>query len=639
MNQYGFIKVGAVSPYSKIADVNYNAKKIIELIEKAERNFCSVVVFPELSLTAYTCQDLFLGKTLQDDALQGLIKIKEETRFLSIISIVGFPMAFGNTLYNCAAILSKGKILGIVPKIHLPNYREFYELRWFDSGDKIVNDEVVIDQEKVPFGNNIIFKNKTSALFSFGIEICEDLWCPFPPSSFLAERGANLVFNLSASNTTAGKKNYRRKLVETQSTRLNVGYIYCNAAPSESTTDIVFDGDCFIFENGELLAESEPFLMGQDQIIFAEVDLEKLNSERIQNNNIKNDREGKIVEFQLENRDFPLQRIFSPYPFIPAQKNELEERCEEIFSIQSVGLARRLETLQKTKAIIGLSGGLDSTLALLVTLRAMQILKMDKKDFLIPVTMPGFGTTNTTLEAVKELCQKLEISFLREIEIKKLSEQMFELIQHKSEEHDTTYENVQARARTYLLMSIANQENGIVIGTGDLSEAALGWSTYNGDHISMYNVNSCVPKTLIRFLIQHEAQKSENILIRSILEKIIHFPISPELLPSDRLEKEILQRTEEKIGPYELHDYFLYYFVRFGFRFQKLLYLAERSFSGKYTKEEIKKWLSVFIQRFFTNQWKRDCVPAGPKVGSVDLSPRGAWRMSCESDYKAFLKE
>lgn len=641
MNQYGFIKVCAASIYGKLADIDYNCVEIINISKKAADDGCSAIVFPELSITSYSCQDLFHTRNLQKAAICGLQKIRRETRDLPIVIIAGLPLAKDNCLYNCAAVLCKGKILGIVPKSFLPNYHEFYEHRWFTPADFDCPHTVTIEKEEIPFGTGLVFQNEDSPLFSFGVEICEDLWVPIPPSCKMAESGALMIFNLSASDITIAKRDYRYRLIQMQSARLYSAYVYSNASAAESTTDMVFDGGCFIFENGECLAQTENLSVGQTIAAYGEIDLEKLQAERLQNNNMRTSKNADNckISFRLESNDFSMQRVMPRHPFIPTDKNMLSHRCEEILSIQSTALARRLETLHYPKAVIGLSGGLDSTLALIVTLRAVKSLRLSPGKIILPITMPGFGTTQMTFDAVKELCGVLGFSGLREIDIKDISLKMFDMINHNRQDYNVTYENVQARARTYVLMSTANKENGIVIGTGDLSEIALGWSTYNGDHMSMYNVNCGVPKTLIQFLIHYEALKPGNEHIKETLQKIVDFPISPELLPPSADGNEISQKTEEKIGPYELHDFFLYYFVRFGFTPEKILHLASAAFNGKYSSDEIKKWLVIFIKRFFSNQWKRDCVPAGPKVGSVDLSPRGSWRMSCESAVKNFLSQ
>lgn len=640
MNRYGFIKVCAASIYGKLADTEYNCTQIIDTAKKAVDDGCSVIVFPELSITSYSCQDLFHTQNLQKAALQGLLKIKRETRNFPIILIVGLPLVKDNNLYNCAAVLCKGKILGIVPKSLIPNHHEFYEHRWFTPA-KIGNPQTItIEKEEIPFSAELVFQNEDSPLFSFGVEIGDDINDIVAPSCKMAINGALMIFNLAANDITAAKSEYRYNLLKMQSAKLYAGYVYCNASAAESTSDMVFDGKCLIFENGECLAQNESLTMGKTSAVYGEIDLEKLHAERLQNNNAQTSMnvEDYKISFRLENNNFFSERVVPCHPFIPTDKEILSQRCEEILSVQSVALARRLETLRYPKAVIGLSGGLDSTLALLVSLRAVKLLGLSPETAILPLTMPGFGTTQMTLGAVKELCTILGFSNLREVDIKDISLKMFDMINHNPQDYDVTYENVQARARTYVLMSTANKENGIVIGTGDLSEIALGWSTYNGDHMSMYNVNCGVPKTLIQFLIHYEALRPGNEKMKETLQKIVDFPISPELLPPGADGKEILQKTEEKIGPYELHDFFLYYFARFGFTPEKILYLATASFNGKYSAEEIKKWLIIFVKRFFTSQWKRDCVPDGPKIGSVDLSPRGSWRMSCESSAKDFLK-
>ena len=638
MNQYGFIKVCAASIYGKIADIDYNCIQIIETAKKAASDDCSVVVFPQLCITSYSCGDLFFTQTLQKAALEGLQKIIRETRDLPVVITVGLPIVKKGKLYNCAAVLCKGKILGIVPKSYISNP---LEKKYFCAAEFDYPQTITIEKEEIPFSPGLIFENEDASLFSFGIEIGEELQSPQALSCKMACNNALMIFNLSADNICVGTSEYRSNLIQMQSAKLHAGYVYCNASSAESTTDMVFDGECFIFENGECLARGKSLFMGENQSVYGEIDLEKLNSLRLQNAGIYEDENADEykISFRLESNNFSIQRRIASYPFIPENKEALARRCEEILNIQSVALARRLETLGYPKAVIGLSGGLDSTLALLVCLRAVKKLGLSANQTILPLTMPGFGTTQMTLTAVKELCEKLGLSNLRETDIKDVSLKMFDMIGHNPQDYTVTYENVQARARTYLLMSVANKENGIVVGTGDLSEIALGWSTYNGDHMSMYNVNCDIPKSLIPFLIHYEALRNGNENIKDTLQKIVDFPISPELLPPGAGGTEILQKTEEKIGPYELHDFFLYYFARFGFTPKKILYLATAAFREKYSSDEIKKWLTVFVKRFFTSQWKRDCVPAGPKVGSVDLSVRGSWRMSSESSVKEFLSD
>ncbi len=633
MQHYGFIKTALGIPFSNPGDLHTNTEKIIALSLEAFNNGSSIILFPELSITGYTCQDLFSNSIIIQKTIQSIITIKNETKFTDIIITVGAPLIWNNGLYNCAVVIQSGKILGIVPKIFLAQYREFYEARWFKSGLGIQNQHITIDGELIPFGTETLFRNSKNPAMVIGIEICEDVWTSSPPSGTLAENGATILLNLSASNIIIGKDVYRRKLIEMQSSRLIAAYLYCNASAAESTTDLVFDGDGLIYENGILLSQSERFLR-KDQLIYADIDLELLTHERTKITSFPSSSDNfKSIDFSQQRKTFTLTRVYAKHPFVPANNDLLHNRCKEIFTIQATGLAKRLETTQ-CKAVIGLSGGLDSTLALLVTIKAMKLLNKNPQTEILPVTMPGFGTTTMTRNAVEKLCDELAIPLLQ-YPIHDISNTMFDTIEHPKNTHDITYENIQARARTYILMSIANKHNGIVIGTGDLSELALGWSTYNGDHISMYNVNSSIPKTLVKYLINEISQTEFDGHAREILSDILTFPISPELLPTSG--NTVVQKTEDVIGPYELHDFFLYYFVRWGFTPEKIKCIANKTFSDMYSGDEISKWLTVFIKRFFSSQWKRDCVPAGPKVGSIDLSPRGSWRMSAEMSINEFL--
>ncbi|MCG8570637.1 MAG: NAD(+) synthase [Spirochaetes bacterium] len=635
MDNMGFIKIAAAIPMGKVADVEYNLDQHKKLIQQAEEQGIKILVFPELSLTSYTCGDLFFHQSLLEAAFAGLVTLAEQSKNSEMLIIVGLPIILQNNLYNCAAVINQGKILGIIPKTHVPNYREFYEIRWFTPYEHQSPLYFTHNGDEIPFHNRLIFKETDHPALQVGVEICEDFWHPIPPSSLLTQNGAIVICNLSASNVLVGKDDYRQLLVKSQSSRTISAYCYCSTGMGESTTDVVFDAAAYIYENGQCLTQSQRFLR-ENQLIVSDIDCEKLVNERIRMNTFSQRKDDiSYIPFQLnikEEADYQLKYPVYPYPFVPDHPEKLDLRCAEIFSIQSSALAKRLETLENSPAIIGLSGGLDSTLALLVTIKAYQLIN-SKISKIKAVTMPGFGTSQKTYQLVKKLCSLLQIQ-LQDLHIRDISKLLYKKIDHNIELQDTVYENIQARARTYLLMSIANQHNGLVIGTGDLSEIALGWSTYNGDHISMYNVNSSVPKTLVRFLINWVAEKEFSGKITEILKAITELPISPELLPPDG--NKITQKTEDTIGPYELNDFFLFYFVRQGFSREKILYLAQIAFSTKYDKQEIEKWLNLFYHRFFTSQWKRDCVPAGPKIGSIDLSPRGSWRMPSEAAKNIF---
>ncbi len=635
MKNYGFVKIACGIPFGKIADIDHNKNQIISMIKNAAYNDSSLILFPELSITSYTCQDLFQQTSILSKSVDAVFEIAEKTKNLNIVTIVGLPIVNANRLFNCAAVINKGNILGIIPKSYIPGYREFYEPRWFSGMECTHDEEIILNNIKIPFGTDLLFIDKNNSDFIVGVEICEDMWMPIPPSSYQSLAGATILCNLSASNILVGKSEYRREVVKNQASRCIGAYVYCSAGMGESTTDVVFDADATIVENGITLAESKRFLR-ENQIIYADIDIERLVIDRVRLRSLKIlEKKYKMIQFECQNKKIKINRFFDPHPFVPQDETKLNERCEEIFNIQSAGLAKRLESIPGTKAVIGVSGGLDSTLALLVTIKAFKIVGRNLKD-IIAVTMPGFGTSSATYNNIVNLCKKFDIDF-REISIKDISTKMLDTINQSPDKHDVVYENIQARARTYLLMTIANKEHGIVIGTGELSEIALGWSTYNGDHISMYNVNSSVPKTLVKFSIKWVSKTEFDNDIKNILNSILDLPISPELIPADG--KGIKQKTEDIIGPYELHDFFLYYFIRFGFDSKKILFLAQSAFKDKYDKEIISKWLKVFIKRFFQNQWKRDCVPAGPKVGSVDLSPRGSWRMPSEAENNLFYEE
>ena len=640
--KYGFVKVAAAVPAVKVADVEYNVQQIESLIAQAEGRGVEVIVFPELCITGYSCQDLFKEQLLLDRAESAILTLLDFTRKLDIISIVGLPVAINGLLYNCAAVIQSGSLLGIVPKTYLPNYAEFYEKRWFASAQDLNPSEFYFAGGQVSVSSEPkLFV--TSDGVKFGIEICEDVWAPIPPSNNLAVAGADIIFNLSASNEVLGKHAYLKSLLAQQSARTICGYVYASCGFGESTQDVVYGGNALIFENGHLLVEGSRFSF-QPQIQSCQIDVEKLRVERRSNTTFINaQRRARAAEITCKPvapRDFELQRDINPHPFIPKAEN-MQATCEEILNIQVAGLAKRLYHINATKAVIGISGGLDSTLALLVTVKAFDKLGLDRKG-IIGITMPGFGTTDRTHNNAVKLMQTLGVT-IREISIAKAVTQHFEDIGHDMKVHDITYENSQARERTQILMDVANKENAIVVGTGDLSELALGWATYNGDHMSMYGVNAGVPKTLIRYLVSFIAGE----MATDVLLDIVDTPISPELIPADE-HGNIKQKTEDLVGPYELHDFFLYYFLRFGFSPRKIFLMAKRAFctaspvEGReeiYTEDVVKKWLTVFCRRFFTQQFKRSCLPDGPKVGSVSLSPRGDWRMPSDASYTLWLKE
>ncbi len=634
---YGFVKVATAIPSVKVADCKYNAERIESLITIAEGKGVQIIVFPELCVTAYTCGDLFAQQLLLQEAEMALLQIMSNTRQLDIISIVGMPVTFNSTLLNTAVVIQKGKILGIVPKTYLPNYKEFYEMRWFSSALNIQEDTVRICGQLVPISSNLLFDTPDTC---FGIEICEDMWAPIPPSSTLALKGAEIIFNLSADNEGIGKHSYLRSLISQQSARTLSGYVFSSCGFGESTTDVVFAGNGLIYENGTLLAASERFCL-EEQLIISEIDIERIRTERRINTtfaaNAANCYEAKAIRLSTEmvnKKEFELTRTIKPLPFVPSDTG-LNERCEEIFSIQVSGLAKRLIHTNCKTIIIGISGGLDSTLALLVCVKTFDKLKLDRKG-IIGITMPGFGTTDRTYHNALDLMKSLGVT-IKEISIKDACIQHFKDLEHDINVHDVTYENSQARERTQILMDFANQVNGIVIGTGDLSELALGWATYNGDHMSNYGVNGSIPKTLVKYLVKWVAYNNVDEQSRNTLLDIVDTPISPELIPADD-SGNIKQKTEDLVGPYELHDFFLYYFLRFGFRPAKIFFLASKAFNGSYDEETIKKWLITFFRRFFSQQFKRSCLPDGPKVG-ISLSPRGDWRMPSDASSAIWLQE
>lgn len=632
----GFIKVAAGTPKIRVADCRYNAEQIFTLMREADKQGVKVLALPELCLTGYTCGDLFLQPTLLKGAEEGLATILEATKNLDMVAAVGLPVwnKWKNKLYNCAAVIQKGEILGLVPKIHLPNYGEFYEQRWFASGAG-VDDTIQLCGQDVSICDSILFACDSLPELVIGVELCEDLWAPEPPSVALARGGASIMLNLSASNELAGKAAYRRGLVSGQSGRLVCGYVYANAGEGESTTDLVFAGHNIIAENGTILAERR-FACG---LTVSEVDVKRLAYERQRMNNCQADKGREIwrVSFDLELTDTHLTRPVSPMPFVPQDQTDRAERCNEILYTAALGLKKRLEHTHAKTAVVGLSGGLDSTLAVLITAVAMEMLDRPATD-IIAVTMPCFGTTARTKSNAVLLAERLGCT-LKTIDIGRAVKVHFEDIGQSMEDHDVTFENGQARERTQVLMDIANQTNGLVIGTGDLSELALGWCTYNGDHMSNYAVNAGIPKTLVRHLVSFisDDKEAEDPQLSGVLADILDTPVSPELLPA--IEGQIAQKTEDLVGPYELHDFYLYYAIRWGFPPRKVFRLAEYAFGRAYDRATLLKWLKNFYRRFFSQQFKRSCLPDGPKVGSVALSPRGDWRMPSDAVAALWLGE
>lgn len=634
---YGFVKVAAATPVVKVADCKSNALQIENLMAIAEGKGVQITIFPELSITGYTCGDLFAQQLLLEDAEVALMQILSNTRQLNITAILGMPLYINSVLINAAVVINRGRILGIAPKTYLPNYKEFYEQRWFTSSVNISEENIRLCGQCCPLGTNLLFE---SSDVTFGVEICEDLWSVIPPSCTLALQGAEIIFNMSADNEGIGKNGYVHSLVSQQSARCLSGYVFSSAGFGESTTDVVFASNAMIYENGSLLAASKRFSL-KEQLTISEIDVERLRMERRLNMTFSANK-GNIhaktpirIPFESKQRDIELTRTFPTLPFVPTG-HELDERCEEIFSIQVAGLIQRYMHTKVKTLVIGISGGLDSTLALLVCVKAMDKLELSRKNIL-GITMPGFGTTDRTYNNALQLMKGLGIS-MREISIKEACIQHFKDIGHDINVHDVTYENSQARERTQILMDIANQTNGLVVGTGDLSELALGWATYNGDHMSMYSVNASIPKTLVQYLVKWVAGHEVEETSKNLLHDIVDTPISPELVPANE-NGEIEQKTEDLVGPYELHDFFMFYFLRYGYRPTKIYYLAIRSFRGKYNEETIKKWLYTFFRRFFSQQFKRSCLPDGPKVGSITLSPRGDWRMPSDASAAGWLDE
>ena len=636
--KYGFVKVAAAVPAVKVADCKFNAQQIDTQIAIADGKGVQIIVFPELCITGYTCADLFGQTLLMEETEIALMQIMNNTRQMDIISIVGMPLVVNATLMNCAVALQKGKILGIVPKTYLPNHKENAETRWFSSASDHTETSIRLCGQNVPFGTNLLFDTAETC---FGIEMGEDVWAPVPPSSNLSLKGAEIIFNTAAVTESIGKYAYLHSLLSQQSARCLSGYVYSSCGFGESTTDVVFGGNGLIYENGTLLAASERFSL-KEQLIISEIDVERIRNERRVNTTFAanmaqcKDQPAIHISTELVNqRDLILTRPIEAHPFVP-QGDALNQRCEEIFEIQVMGLAKRLIHTNSKSVVVGISGGLDSTLALLVCVKTFDKLDLPRKG-IVGITMPGFGTTDRTYNNALHLMSSLGIT-IHEISIKEACIQHFKDIDHDMTKHDVTYENSQARERTQILMDFANKINALVIGTGDLSELALGWATYNGDHMSMYGVNGSIPKTLVKYLVNWVALNGVDYESRNTLLDIVDTPISPELIPADE-QGNIKQKTEDLVGPYELHDFFIYHFLRFGFRPSKIFFLAATAFRGEYNEETIKKWLTTFCRRFFQQQFKRSCLPDGPKVGSVGLSPRGDWRMPSDACATLWLKE
>lgn len=631
---YGFIKVAAATPKIKVADVDYNTELICNQIDEAAKNGAKVLVFPELCLTGYTCSDLFWQSLMLEKVKEKTIEIARYSKDYDMLIMIGIPYEHNGKLYNVGVVLHKGKILGMITKKHLPNYSEFYEARHFTKGfEKVVT--VDFAGQKVPMGMNILFKCENRPDMVVGVEICEDLWVPNPPSIRHTMAGATIIANLSASDEVTGKSIYRRDLVAGQSARLICGYIYADAGEGESSTDLVYSAHNMIAENGRMLAEAKRFI---NQTVYGDIDLDRIKNERrkMTTYDSKDEEDYTVVTFEMNMDNNELSTKINNMPFVPGDIAKRNERCEEILTIQAMGLKKRLEHTNAKSAVIGISGGLDSTLALLVTVRAFDMLGRDRKG-IVAVTMPGFGTTDRTYDNALKMIEKLGTTFI-EINISDAANEHFKAIGHDSSIHDVTYENVQARQRTLYLMNLANQYNGFVVGTGDLSELALGWATYNGDHMSMYGVNASIPKTLVRHLVRYYADTCEDIELNKVLMDVLDTPVSPELLPPQD-NGEIAQKTEDLVGPYELHDFFMYYMLRLGYTPKKIYYLARNAFEGIYDDETILKWLKTFYRRFFAQQFKRSCLPDGPKVGTVAVSPRGDLRMPSDACATIWLKE
>ena len=637
--QNGFITVAAAIPQVKVADCIFNTQQIESMIAQAEGKGVEVIVFPELCITGYTCQDLFRQRALLEQTETAVMMLLDFTRKLDVITIVGLPVIVGDLLLNCAAVIQKGDLLALIPKTYLPNYSEFYEKRWFASSQDLHPTEIRFAGTRITVTREPqLIRTCDGAIL--GIEICEDVWAPAPPSNRLALAGADLIFNLSASDELIGKHAYLKSVLAQQSARTITGYIYSSSGFGESTQDVVYGGNALIYENGKLIASAERFSM-KPQLIISQIDIERLRTERRTNSTYVNAQRGNVASIldahSITPRDFVMLREVDPHPFIPKSK-DMKNSCDEVLNIQVSGLAKRMLHTNSKNVVIGISGGLDSTLALLVCVKTFDKLGLSRKAIL-GVTMPGFGTTDRTYHNAIALMKSLGVT-IKEINIAKAVTQHFEDIGHDPKVHDVTYENAQARERTQILMDLTNKYGGLVVGTGDLSELALGWATYNGDHMSMYGVNASVPKTLIQYLVRYVAEEMEGDDKKGaeVLLDVLDTPISPELTPADE-KGNIKQKTEDLVGPYELHDFFLYYFLRFGFSPRKIFLLAQHAFEGKYDDETIKKWLTTFIRRFFSQQFKRSCLPDGPKVGSVSLSPRGDWRMPSDAMSTLWIEE
>ena len=629
----GFVKVAAATPDIRVADVEFNTQNIINAMEEAQKNGAKILVFPELCVTGYTCSDLFDHSVLLKASRKALLEIAENTNDKDMLVFVGAPLEVNGKLYNVAAAMNQGEIIGFTTKTFLPNYGEFYEMRQFTPGPQTVR-EITFEGKKIPFGPQILFQAEGMEELVVAAEICEDVWSPVPPSIQAALEGATVIVNCSASDETIGKDTYRRALISGQSARLISGYIYANAGEGESTTDLVFGGHNIIAENGTILKESSRYV---NEIVYSEIDLQRITGERRKNTTFQPLDEETLVRvpFTVEETKTFLTRIFPKKPFVPSDEQTRAQRCEEILTIQAMGLKKRLAHTNARTAVVGISGGLDSTLALLVTARAFDMLGRDKKD-IIAVTMPCFGTTDTTYQNACEMSKKVGATLI-EVPIADSVNVHVRDIGHDPEDHSVTYENCQARERTQVLMDIANKTWGMVIGTGDLSELALGWATYNGDHMSMYGVNASVPKTLVRHLVKYAADDTKDEALKNVLYDVLDTPVSPELLPPK--DGDIAQKTEDLVGPYELHDFFLYFMLRFGYEPSKIFRIACMTFDGEYDKETIFKWLETFCRRFFSQQFKRSCLPDGPKVGTVALSPRGDWRMPSDACVAVWMKD
>ncbi|MDD3360136.1 MAG: NAD(+) synthase [Hespellia sp.] len=629
----GFVKVAAATPDIKVADVAYNMSQICAGIDDAIDNQAKIVVFPELCITGYTCSDLFTQDALLSQAKEALLQIARYTGGKDILVFVGVPLMVNGELYNVAAALNNGAVIGLTTKTFLPNYGEFYEMRQFRPGPKKPR-EILFEEDKVWFGPQLLFRAMTMENLIVSAEICEDVWSPVPPSIQAATEGATIIVNCSASDETIGKDTYRRELIAGQSARLIAGYVYANAGEGESTTDLVFGGHNIIAENGTILKEARRF---KNEIIYTEIDVKRLVGERRKNTTFQTADEPvlPVIPFYVQMEETYLTRTFPSKPFVPRNERTRAKRCEEILTIQAMGLKKRLAHTHAKSAVVGISGGLDSTLALIVTAKAFDMLGLDKKK-IIAVTMPCFGTTDRTYQNACRMSKQLGAT-LREVPIAEAVKIHFRDIGHDPDVHDVTYENSQARERTQVLMDIANQEGGMVIGTGDMSELALGWATYNGDHMSMYGVNASVPKTLVRHLVKYAADQTEDASLMKVLYDVLDTPVSPELLPPK--DGKIAQKTEDLVGPYELHDFFLYYVLRFGYEPSKIFKIAKRTFADEYDEVIILKWLETFFRRFFTQQFKRSCLPDGPKIGTVALSPRGDWRMPSDACVAVWLKD